>query len=175
MVCWRLIRKKLPIEFADIAETGYKYNLTDVAAAMGCAQVEKAENLKLRRTKLVKLYKDLLKLNPHFSFLEDEEERFVHSYHLLVVKYNRTNKNFPSRDELLQTLKEKNIVPSVHWKPLHMHTFYQNQGFNNDAFPNATKVFDQIISLPLFADMREEQIYYVVNTLNALTNVKTTF
>ena len=142
---------------------------------MGCAQLEKAENLKLRRTKLVKLYKDLLKQNPHFSFLKDEEGSFIHSYHLLVVKYNRTNKNFLSRDELLQALKDKNIVPSVHWKPLHMHTFYQKQGFTNESFPNATKVFEQIISLPLFASMTENQVHYVVDTLNTLTNAKKSF
>lgn len=161
--------------FYDITESGYKYNLTDVAAAMGCAQLENAENLKLKRTAFVKLYKNLLKSNPHFSFLEDKEECFVHSYHLLVVKYNQPNKDFLSRDELLQALKERNIVPSVHWKPLHMHTFYKNQGFTNEAFPNATKVFDQIISLPLFADMTEAQVYYVVDALNALTNDKTFF
>ena len=48
----------------------------------------------------------------------------------------------------MQALKGKNIVPSVHWKPLHMHTFYQKQGFINESFPNATKVFEQIITLP---------------------------
>lgn len=165
---WNRFGKKGSI-FYDITETGYKYNLTDVAAAMGCAQLEKAESLKNKRTKNVKLYKNLLKANPHISFLQDEEEYFEHSYHLFVVKYTRSNRDCLSRDKLLQVLKDKNIVPSVHWKPLHMHTFYQKQGFNNEAFPNATKVFEQIISLPLFASMSEEQIYYVVDTLNTLT------
>ncbi len=160
--------------FYDIAETGYKYNLTDVAAAMGCAQLGKAEMLKAKRTKIVKLYKNLLKSNPYIEFLEDEEDFFVHSYHLFVIRYIRSTENSLSRDELLQALKDQNIIPSVHWKPLHMHSFYQKQGFRNESYPNATKIFEEIISLPLFADMEERQVYYVVETLNRLTNVKKT-
>ena len=97
------------------------------------------------------------------------------SYHLFVIRYIRPNIQFPNRDQLLQALKGREIVPSVHWKPLHMHSFYQKQGFNNEDFPNATQAFEEIISLPLFSGITEEQIVYVVNTLNELLNVKTRF
>ena len=171
---WDRFGKKGNI-FYDISNPGFKYNLTDVAAAMGCAQIEKAEFLKEKRTKAVELYRKLLQDNPYISLLDDEPNVYKHSYHLFVIKYARPDTSFPSRDKLLQMLKECDIVPSVHWKPLHMHSFYQKHGFKNEDFPNATQLFDKIISLPLFAEITEEQVVYVVNMLNKLLNVKTRF
>ena len=171
---WDRFGKKGNI-FYDIACPGFKYNLTDVAAAMGIAQIEKADFLKEKRTQAVELYKKLLKDNPYIHLLDDEPKTYKHSYHLFVIRYIRPGMQFPSRDQLLQSLKGKDIVPSVHWKPLHMHSFYQKQGFKNEDFPNATQAFEEIISLPLFSGITEEQIVYVVNTLNELLNVKTRF
>ena len=171
---WDRFGKKGNI-FYDITQPGYKYNLTDIASAMGCSQLTKADILKGKRTKAVHLYKQLLRNNPYVEFLEDEPETKQHSYHLFVIKYKRRDNRNPSRDQLLQSLKGNNIVPSVHWKPLHLHSFYEKQGFKAEDFPNATQAFDEIISLPLFPDITEEQIVYVVNTFNKLTHVKTQF
>ena len=171
---WERFKKNGNI-FYDIVHTGYKYNLTDVAAAMGCAQLAKAELLKEKRTKAVHLYKKLLQDNPYIHFLDDNSNAFKHSYHLFVIRYVPPNNTFLSRNRLLQALKENKIVPSVHWKPLHMHSFYKNQGFKELDFPNATQLFNEIISLPLFADITEEQITYVAKTLNKLLNVKAQF
>jgi perosamine synthetase len=153
--------------FYDVGTLGYKYNLTDMAAAMECVQLVKADHLRERRTQAVATYKEALKGISCIDYLQDESEYFVHAHHLFVIKLN--TKQAPlSRNQLLQQLKTYHIVPSVHWKPLHLHLFYQKQGFPMSDFPNATHVFDQIISLPLFPDITEEQIYYVANTLKKL-------
>ena len=160
---WARFGKKGSI-FYDIACPGFKYNLTDIAASMGCSQLGKARNMNECRKNAVKLYKKLLKDVPFVSFLNDDADSFLHSYHLFVI---RISKGAPlSRDTILARLKEDNIVPSVHWKPLHLHSFYQNQGFKKEDFPNANQAFDEIISLPLFSSITEEQISYVVEALN---------
>ncbi|MDR2396777.1 MAG: DegT/DnrJ/EryC1/StrS aminotransferase family protein [Puniceicoccales bacterium] len=153
--------------FYDVSMLGYKYNLTDMAAAMGCAQLAKADHLRERRTQAVATYKKALKEISCIDYLQNKPEHFVHAYHLFVIKLN-TEQAPLSRNQLLQELKANHIVPSVHWKPLHLHSFYQKQGFHVSDFPNATHIFDQIISLPLFPDITEEQIYYVANTLKKL-------
>lgn len=158
--------------FYDISRTGYKYNLTDVAAAMGCSQLGKAELLKSKREKAVNLYKTLLENHPFIHWLDDEPEKFKSSHHLFVIRYEQPDASYPSRDQLLQALKENEITPSVHWKPLHLHSFYQKQGFKQEDFPNATCAFNEIISLPLFPDITKEQIVYVVKTLNKLLHVE---
>jgi perosamine synthetase len=153
--------------FYDVTQLGYKYNLTDIAAAMGCAQLIKADHFRERRTQAVATYKKALKEISYIDYLEDDPKYFVHSHHLFVIKLN-TEQAPLSRNQLLQELKANHIVPSVHWKPLHFHSFYQKQGYHVLDFPNATYAFDQIISLPLFPDITEEQIYYVANTLKKL-------
>ncbi|MDR2769700.1 MAG: DegT/DnrJ/EryC1/StrS aminotransferase family protein [Puniceicoccales bacterium] len=153
--------------FYDITTLGYKYNLTDVAAAIGCAQLVKADHFTKHRIQAVAIYKKFLQGIPHISCLQDEPEHFLHSYHLFVIKLN-TMQTLVSRDQLIQQLKIKHIVTSVHWKPLHLHSFYQKQGYTASSFPEATHAFNQIISLPLFPDITEEQIYHVVNTLKKL-------
>lgn len=166
---WDRFAKKGNI-FYDIQCVGYKDNLTDIAAAMGCVQLKKAKYFQEKRTQAVNIYKELLKDNPYIKFLEDEPDLYKHSYHLFVIrlllKGTSLNRNF-----ILQELKNQDIIPSVHWKPLHMHSFYQNQGYSNEDFPNASQAFDEILSLPLFADITQEQIEYVVTTLNKLLNV----
>ena len=161
--------------FYDISRNGYKYNLTDIAASMGCSQLKKAELLKNRRAKAVNLYRELLQNHPFIHLLENEPARFKSSHHLFVIRYEQPDATHPSRDQLLQLLKENDITPSVHWKPLHLHSFYQKQGFRIEDFPNATRAFNEIISLPLFPDITEEQIVYVVNTLNRLLHVEKKF
>ena len=158
--------------FYDISQNGYKYNLTDVAASMGCSQLKKADLLKNKRAKAAGLYRKLLQEHPFIHLLDDEPGRFKSSHHLFVIRYEQPGTSYPSRDQLLQALKENEITPSVHWKPLHLHSFYQKQGFKTEDFPNATRAFNEIISLPLFPDITEEQIVYVVNTLNSLLHVE---
>lgn len=150
--------------FYDISFPGFKYNLTDVAAAMGCSQLQKANLMNEKRKNAVKLYKSLLKENPYITFLNDDESNFIHSYHLFVIRIS--SKAPVTRDKILTSLKEQGIIPSVHWKPLHLHSFYQKQGFVAKDFPNANQAFNEIISLPLFPSITKEQIYYVSHTLN---------
>ena len=158
--------------FYDIECLGFKYNLTDVAAAMGCAQVKKADFLKSKRSEAVSLYRELLKDNPYIRLLNDGLDSGEHSHHIFVVRYiSSCDASLLSRTQLLQMLRHKGIVCSVHWKPLHMYSFYKKQGFREEDFPNATRAFGEILSLPLFPEIEQEQILYVVKSLNELLNV----
>jgi perosamine synthetase len=151
--------------FYDILSPGYKYNLTDLGAAVGVAQLQRNDVLWDKRVKAVARYKEALKTIPEMRFLEDEAEKFRHSYHLFVVKVDTQNLS-GTRNDIVAHLKEKGITPSVHWKPLHLHSFYRNQGFKDEDYPVATKLFDQIISLPLYSDISVEEIDYVVEILS---------
>ncbi|MDR1665805.1 MAG: DegT/DnrJ/EryC1/StrS family aminotransferase, partial [Puniceicoccales bacterium] len=135
--------------FYDIICPGYKYNLTDIGAAMGIEQLRRNGELRQQKESITKIYRNHLKNIPFVYPLEEEADHYYHSHHLFVVKIDVDSLTV-TRNDIIHHLNQKGITCSVHWKPLHMYSFYRNQGFKNEDYPVATKMFDQIISLPLY-------------------------
>ena len=141
----------------DIEEKGYKYNLDDLHGAIGLAQVRKLDSMNRRRREIASFYRQ--RLSPPIRFTKDSDEHF-HSYYIFQVKVH-------GRDRLITALKERNIGTGVHFIPLHMHSFYKDR-FSKESFPVANKVFSEILSIPMFPSMTEEDVDYVVTNLNDL-------
>lgn len=141
----------------DIEEKGYKYNLDDIHAAIGLSQLRKLDEMIGRRREIARLYREKL-LYP-VRFTKDSKEH-LHAYHLFQVKV-------PERDRLIMALKERNIGTSVHFIPLHLHTCYANR-FLKGSFPVADKIFAEILSIPMFPSMTNEDVDYVADNLNDL-------
>lgn len=143
--------------FYDIEEMGYKYNLDDLHGAIGLAQLRKLDEMNKRRRKIAEIYRK--RLGHPVRFTKDSDEHF-HIYHLFQIKV-------PGRDALIADMKERNIGTSVHFIPLHMHSFYKSR-FPKRNFPAADKAFSEILSIPLFPSMKEEDIEYVIINLSDL-------
>jgi dTDP-4-amino-4,6-dideoxygalactose transaminase len=144
----------------DIVAPGYKYNLTDIAAAMGLAQLGKADDLLARRRALALRYVELVADVPGVTPLAGHEDG-GHAWHLFVI---RLEGGCAERDRLAVTLQEADIGISVHYKPLHRHPLYA--ALHDDAeLPNASAAADQILSLPLFPGMTFGQQDRVVDEL----------
>lgn len=143
--------------FYDIEEMGYKYNLDDLHGAIGLAQLRKLDEMNKRRRKIAGIYRK--RLGHLVRFTKDSDEHF-HIYHLFQIKV-------PGRDALIMDMKERNIGTSVHFIPLHMHSFYKSR-FPKRNFPATDKAFSEILSIPLFPSMKEEDIEYVIANLSDL-------
>ena len=144
----------------DIEEMGYKCNLDSIHAALGLIQLKKLDSMNSRRREIAKYYrKNLSKL---VVCTYDSSEHY-HTYHLFPIRLPEKI----NRDEFIENLKEKNIGSSVHFMPLHLHTFYKSI-FNNLDFPIANSTFNNIVSIPMCSAMNDEEVEYVVETINKL-------
>jgi len=138
----------------DILDAGYKYNMTDLAAALGRHQLEKLPRFLKRRAELAEQYKNVLAHLPvkHPTVLPHVES----AWHLYPVQVQSPRL---SREQLISTLRAENIGTSVHFIPLHLMSYYQRRfGYQVGDFPVAETVFNQIVSLPFFPRMTDSDI-----------------
>lgn len=148
----------------DVVELGYKYNLTDVAAAIGLAQVSKFASIQARRRDLAHRYSSLLKDCDAFD-LPIEERRSDHAWHLYILRL-RPGVLKIGRDRLMALLTERGIGLSVHFLPLHLHSFYRRAfGYRPGAYPVTERESARALSLPLYPGLSRESQDRVVDAL----------
>lgn len=143
----------------DIVGTWYKCNMTDIAAAIGLAQIERYDSLLNRRREIIKRYDDAFKplgieVLPHYT------ENHSSSGHLYLTRI--PNITPEQRNEIIIKMAEQGISCNVHYKPLPMHTAYKNLGFDINNYPNAYNHFANEISLPLHTKLSDQEIEYVI-------------
>jgi len=153
-----------------IITPGYKYNLTDIAAAIGIHQLNRAEDLRKKRQKIAELY-----LREFSGICEIElpptDKNRIHSWHLFPIRLNLENLSI-DRNEFIEELKREGIGCSVHWRPLHLHPLYKNRfGWDEEHLPNASKVWTQLVSLPIFPSMTAGEINQVIHVVKNLCQV----
>jgi dTDP-4-amino-4,6-dideoxygalactose transaminase len=153
----------------DVSELGYKYNMTDIAAAFGLEQLTHIDTWHKRRLEIVKLYNDgMSKING--LILPKHTIGDVHAWHLYVIRVVPDMWRI-SRNELIEKINEKGIGTSVHYIPVHMHSYYwKKYGFKPKDFPVAKELSETVITLPLYPKMTNEQTIYVVSILRDLWN-----
>jgi dTDP-4-amino-4,6-dideoxygalactose transaminase len=148
----------------DVVEVGFKYNMTDLAAAVGLAQAGKFSSIQARRRRLARRYSALLAGCDAFD-LPVEQPGVVHAWHLYVLRL-RPGVLRLSRDRVIDLLREKGIGTSVHFLPLHLHSFYRRKfGYRQGDFPHTERESARAISLPLYPGLTRAAQDRVVGTL----------
>ena len=146
---------------------GYKYNLTDIAAAIGLHQLERGENMRRQREAVARQYLDALAEVAEIELPRWDDDR-IHSWHLFPVRLNLEMLTI-DRNEFMEVLKAGGVGCSVHWRPLHLHPLYSERyGWGEEEFPQATRYWHRVISLPIFSSMTEGEINHVVSTVKSL-------
>lgn len=151
----------------DVVEPGYKYNMTDFQAALGLCQLERLEKMQQTREKYAQIY------NQAFSELEGIEllkqlDTGKSAHHLYIIKVKNERLNI-TRDEFIEKLTEMNIGTAVHFIPVHLHPYYiENLGTKPGDFPVCERFYSEIISIPLFPAMKEEDVYYVAEAVRKI-------
>jgi perosamine synthetase len=153
--------------FYEIVAPGFKYNLTDIAAGLGVAQLRKADAFLKRRMQIADRY--------HEAFQELDEldlplavegrEGTTHSWHLYVIRLNLQRLQI-DRNKFIDELRRKGIGTSVHFIPLHIHPYYrETYGYQSDDFPVAYQTYQRIISLPIYARMTDDDVTRVIESV----------
>jgi dTDP-4-amino-4,6-dideoxygalactose transaminase len=147
----------------DVVAPGYKYNLTDVAAAVGVVQLERAELLQEARQRAAVRYLEQLDGLP-LDCPAPAPVGSLHSWHLFPIRILPTAP--ATRDDLIAALTAAGIGASVHYRPLHQMTYWRNRyPCGPDDFPIADRYFAGAVTLPLFPGMTDEQVDRVVDVV----------
>jgi perosamine synthetase len=150
-----------------IVAPGFKYNMTDAAGALGVVQLSRAPELRRERERIARHYLETLRGTDAIELPPVPANR-EHSWHLFQISLV-LEKLTATRDAFVDALKEAGVGCSVHWRPLHLHPYYEETfAWPREAFPVATARFDRTLTLPLFSGMRAEEIELVVGTMKDL-------
>ncbi len=152
--------------FYDVKSPGYKFNLTDLAASIGISQLKKLnKNYNLRKKISDKYFKYLSKTNLILPI--KDSQIFKSSWHLFVIRILSNNKI--NRDKLSNLLKKKGIGSSVHYVPIHKHSFWKkNLKLKSVDFKNTEKISKEILSLPIYPDLKLQDVKKISKTIEAL-------
>ena len=145
----------------DVTHLGYKYNLSDIVASIARVQLKRSVGFLHRRKQIADQY---FKGLSNCSLVLLPQNANEHSWHLFVIRF-LSNENSLFRDELANRLAKRGIKTSVHFRPLHTMTYYSNSKFPKTRFPNAVRAFNTALSLPIFPDLTEEEINYIIKYL----------
>ena len=163
---WQRYSQTGSLDYQIIAP-GFKYNLTDIAAAIGIHQLAASHEMRRQREEIARSYIEAFAQIEEIDLPPTDENR-LHSWHLFPIRL-RLEKLAVSRNDFIEDLKKHGIGCSVHWRPLHLHPFYvDHYGWPSTYFPHSTRLWERIISLPLFPTMTNGEIDRVVEIIRAL-------
>jgi len=149
----------------DVVAAGYKYNMTDIAAAIGRVQLRKAESFLSRRKAIARRY---IAAFSALDFLTLPTWTDNHAWHLFIVRI-REKKLAITRDQCIEELQKKGIGVSVHFIPLHTMKYYRERyGLKPDDFPAAMECSRACISLPLSASLSDDDVERVIGAVAEL-------
>lgn len=147
--------------FYEVLETGFKYNLTDMQAALGIAQLAKCDGMNAARERIARRY------SREFSRLESVEvpatlDDRETSWHLYVLRLHLDRLRI-DRNTFIRELAARGVSTSVHFIPLHLQPVYQRDyGYKPGDLPVAEREYQRSLSLPIYSAMREEEIEHVI-------------
>jgi len=148
----------------DILDPGYKYNMPDMLAALGVAQLERWRELNERRRSLAGLYFDGLKDLDGIDLPQIPEYNHIHAWHLFIVKVNNC-----SREDFMAKLSDYNIGYGLHFPPAHGLSYVKaNYAIDKKYLSETERAGNRILSLPLFPDMTDADVDYVCSAIKEI-------
>ena len=154
-----LAKTKLGSWEYDVIGPWYKCNMTDIMASLGLAQMERYDTMLQKRQKYVERFNEAFK-ELNVAVLDHKGAEHCSSHHLYIIRL--LSKTREQVNDVITKMAERGIATNVHYKPLPMMTAYKTLGFDIKNFPNAYKMFENTMTLPLNTKMTEEDVEYVI-------------
>ena len=153
--------------YYEILSPGFKYNLTDIAAALGLVQLRRCDPFLKSRERLATLYDDGLRDLPEI-LRPMTADHVQHAWHLYVIQLDLERLRI-GRNEFIHRLTQEGVGCSVHFIPLHLHPYYRDTwGYRPEDLPVATAAFERIVSLPLYPGLTEPDLQRVVDVVRSI-------
>jgi dTDP-4-amino-4,6-dideoxygalactose transaminase len=162
----RFTAKKANWEY-DVVAPGFKYNLPDLAAAIGLAQLERADEFRQERQRCAEFYYHHLAGIPGLDLPACQGPMDHHSWHLFCVVLNEHS--LLDRNAFIDRLNEAGIGTSVHYKPLHRMTYYRDRyGLQPSDYPNAERHWRGVVTLPVYPTLGNDDLAMICRSIRAL-------
>jgi len=153
--------------YYEVLEQGYKYNLTDIAASIGLAQLAKLEKMWHRREEIASYYNEAFAAMPELE-IPTVRPNVRHGWHLYVLRL-RLEKLAINRRKFFEEMRERGVNCSVHFIPLHLMPYYhKTYGLRPGDFPEAERQFERVISLPLYPALTDREIERVIEAVKQI-------
>lgn len=150
--------------YYEVMEAGYKYNLTDLQAALGLAQLRKADWMWQMRKNIAALYSEAFTQFDGLTTPYVKPDR-KSSWHLYVIKLNLERLRI-DRNQFIEELKNRGILTSVHFIPLYRHPYYRNvHGYSLNGFSMSEWFYERVVSLPIYPGMTNENVRSVIDAV----------
>jgi dTDP-4-amino-4,6-dideoxygalactose transaminase len=150
--------------YYEIVAPGFKYNMTDIAAAIGLVQLDKLDDMQARRRAIAQRYTAAFANNEALQ-CPTERTDVLHSWYLYVLRLNLEMLNI-DRAQFIEELKNRNIGASVHFIPIHLHPYYRDEyGYKPTDYPVAYENYQRIVSLPMSARHSDQDIDDVIEAV----------
>jgi len=151
--------------FYEVTRPGFKYNMTDLQAAIGLHQLAKLPRFRARRAEIAQRYNAAFSALEHFQTPAQRPE-VGHAWHLYVLRLNLDRLNI-SRNKFIEELDARKIAGSVHFIPVHLHAYYRDKyGYQPQDFPVAHREYHRMVSLPLHPGMSEQDVDDVIEAVS---------
>ncbi len=150
--------------YYEVVAAGYKYNLPDVLAALGLAQLTRIDGFQKRRRAIAGAYSEAFAAHDAIQ-VPIERPEVEHAWHLYVLRLNLETLSI-DRNRFIEELKARNIGTSVHFIPIHLHPYFKDRyGWGPEAFPVAFHEYQRIVSLPLAPALTDEDVTDVIEAV----------
>jgi dTDP-4-amino-4,6-dideoxygalactose transaminase len=150
--------------FYTIEVPGYKYNMTDIQAALGIAQLERYPWILDQRKRVFEYYKRKLGEFSKLEIPQEKDRTRQTNYHLFALKIEQADE----RDGFIKRMGEKGIACNVHFIPLPIHPLYRKLGYRIEDYPAAFHAFEREISLPIYPELTENQLKYITKQISEI-------
>src|SRR5690606_29072507 len=141
----------------DIVAPGFKYNMTDIQAALGIVQLRRIADFQQRREAIVAAYDSAFGSSEPL-ILPGRRDHVRHAWHLYPLRI-RPELLTIDRDAFIEEMSARNIGTSVHFIPIHLHSYYRNRyGWQPESFPVAFHAYERLISLPLHPGLSDADV-----------------
>jgi len=156
--------------FYDIIAPGFKYNMTDIQASLGLHQLKRLASFQTRRKEIVDAYHDAFEDIEAFQLPVCRQE-VEHAWHLYVLRLSARGSLSIGRDQFIEELKSRGVATSVHFIPIHLHSYYRDKyGYQPEDFPVAFDNFQRMLSLPLSPALTEGQVSRVIEAVREVVH-----
>lgn len=165
---WNRYTSTKPAWYYEVVAPGYKYNLTDIASAIGLCQLEKAERLRARRQEIAEQYNRAFSGQPELEIPSVRHPEDTHAWHLYVLRLNFEKINF-SRDQFIEEMAKCGVGCSVHFIPLHMQPYWKDRyQLDNESYPVATEEFERCVSIPIYPGLSDIKVEKIIGAIFAV-------